>query len=101
MSFKSKESTRLSFLTIEMPYRNHVDLIRYLSEQKLPRRMLQLQNGITTDNASASESDGGSTDTGEDCIEDLGIQGVLESLGTSPYVIGDLKIMSLGNSLYT
>ncbi|XP_062170462.1 histone-lysine N-methyltransferase ATX2 isoform X1 [Alnus glutinosa] len=68
----------------------------YLSEQKLPRRMLQLQNGITTDNVSASESDGGSTDTGEDCIDDVGIQGALDGLGTSPYVIGDLKIMSLG-----
>jgi hypothetical protein len=76
-----------------------VALIRYLSEQKLPRRMLQLQNGITTDNVSASESDGGSTDTGGDCIDDVGIQGALDGLGTSPYVIGDLKIMSLGNSL--
>jgi len=69
-----------------------VALIRYLSEQKLPRRMLQLH-------VSASESDGGSTDTGGDCIDDVGIQGALDGLGTSPYVIGDLKIMSLGNSL--
>ncbi|KAG6667557.1 hypothetical protein CIPAW_01G108600 [Carya illinoinensis] len=68
----------------------------YLSEQKLPRRMLQLRNGITTDNVSASEDDGGSTDTGEDCLEDVEIDGASESLGTSSYVIGDLRIMSLG-----
>lgn len=68
----------------------------YLSEQKLPRRMLQLQNGITTDNVSASEDDGASSDTGEDCNEDVGIQGATKGLGTSPYVIGDLKIINLG-----
>lgn len=76
-----------------------MSLIRYLSEQKLPRRMLQLQNGITTDNGSASEDDGVSTDTSEDCIEDTGNERAGEGLGTSPYVIGDLQIMSLGNSL--
>ncbi|XP_050258287.1 histone-lysine N-methyltransferase ATX2 isoform X1 [Quercus robur] len=68
----------------------------YLSEQKLPRRMLQLQNGITTDNVSTSEDDGASTDTGEDCIEDAGIQGATQGLGTPPYVIGDVQILSLG-----
>lgn len=62
--------------------------------------MLQLRNGIATDNVSASEDDGGSTDTGEDCIEDVEIDGASDGLGTSSYVIGDLQIMSLGNSLW-
>lgn len=62
--------------------------------------MLQLQNGITTDNVSTSEDDGASTDTGEDCIEDAGIQGATQGIGTPPYVIGDVQILSLGNSLY-
>ncbi|XP_015887157.3 histone-lysine N-methyltransferase ATX2 [Ziziphus jujuba] len=69
----------------------------YLSEQKLPRRMLQLQNGINVDdNDDASGEDEGSSDSGEDYIEDLGIQRALESLRTSPYVIGDLQVISLG-----
>merc|ERR1711879_222188 len=33
---------------------------------------------------------------GEDRIEDVGIQGALEGVGTSPYVTGDFQIMSLG-----
>ncbi|KAF3457075.1 hypothetical protein FNV43_RR01732 [Rhamnella rubrinervis] len=65
----------------------------YLSEQKLPRRMLRLQSGINVD---ASGEDEGSTDSGEDYIEDLEIQKALERLRTSPYVIGDLEVISLG-----
>ncbi|CAK7348099.1 unnamed protein product [Dovyalis caffra] len=69
----------------------------YLSEQKLPRRMLQLQNGLKADSCeSASSEDEGSTDSGEDCIQDGGIRRILARLGTSPYVIGDLQIISLG-----
>ncbi|KAL3572554.1 hypothetical protein D5086_026458, partial [Populus alba] len=69
----------------------------YLSEQKLPRRMLQLQNGMKADSCeSASSEDEGSTDSGEDCIQDGGIRRILARLGTSPYVIGDLQIISLG-----
>ncbi|KAG5231903.1 histone-lysine N-methyltransferase [Salix suchowensis] len=69
----------------------------YLSEQKLPRRMLQLQNGMKADSCeSASSEDEGSTDSGEDCIQDGGIRRILARLGTSPYIIGDLQIISLG-----
>ena len=72
-------------------------MTRYLSEQKLPRRMLQLQNGMKADSCeSASSEDEGSTDSGEDCIQDGGIRRILARLGTSPYVIGDLQIISLG-----
>ncbi|KAJ4841207.1 hypothetical protein Tsubulata_043984 [Turnera subulata] len=69
----------------------------YLSEQKLPKRMLQLQNGMDAGSYKSSSSDDGqSTDSGEDCSNDERIQRILGSLRTSPYVIGDLQIISLG-----
>uniref|UniRef100_A0A2P2L8Y3 Histone-lysine N-methyltransferase ATX2 n=1 Tax=Rhizophora mucronata TaxID=61149 RepID=A0A2P2L8Y3_RHIMU len=69
----------------------------YLSEQKLPRRMLQLQNGMDANSCKDSGSeDEGITDSDGDCVKDEGIQRILRSLGTSPYVIGDLQIISLG-----
>lgn len=62
--------------------------------------MLRLQNGINVDeNEDASGDDEGSMDSGEDYVEDLEIQKALESLRTSPYVIGDLQVISLGNCL--
>ena len=69
----------------------------YLSEQKLPRRMLQLQNGIDVDDGEASSEDEGSIDSVEDHIKDQGIQITPGGPGDSPYVIGDLQIISLGN----
>ncbi|KAF9688319.1 hypothetical protein SADUNF_Sadunf02G0185100 [Salix dunnii] len=69
----------------------------YLSEQKLSIRMLQLQNGKKADSCeSVTSEDEGSTDSGEDCMQDGGIQRILARLGTSPYVIGDLQIISFG-----
>ncbi|KAJ8774382.1 hypothetical protein K2173_011631 [Erythroxylum novogranatense] len=69
----------------------------YLSEQKLPKRMLQLQNGKNADSSETLGSeDEGSTDSGGDCYKDEGIQKILGGLSTSPYVIGDLQILSLG-----
>ncbi|EEF34619.1 histone-lysine N-methyltransferase ATX2 [Ricinus communis] len=69
----------------------------YLSEQKLPRRMLQLQNSMNADSCkSASSEDEGSSDSSEDCIDNERIQRILRGLETSPYVIGDLQIISLG-----
>ncbi|KAK6255362.1 hypothetical protein SCA6_016667 [Theobroma cacao] len=69
----------------------------YLSEQKLPRRMLQLQNGIDVDDGEcASSEDEGSIDSVEDHIKHQGIQITPGGLGDSPYVIGDLQIISLG-----
>lgn len=81
---------------------NKFVLTRYLSEQKLPKRMLRLQNGINVDeDDDVSVDDNGYTDSGEDCVEDLGIQRILEGLRTSPYVIGDLQVISLGNFIWT
>uniref|UniRef100_A0A6N2NE06 PHD-type domain-containing protein n=1 Tax=Salix viminalis TaxID=40686 RepID=A0A6N2NE06_SALVM len=69
----------------------------YLSEQKLSIRMLQLQNGKKADSCeSVTSEDEGSIDSGEDCMQDGGIQRILARLGTSPYVIGDLQIISFG-----
>lgn len=69
----------------------------YLSEQKLPARMLRLRNGNTADNcASTSSEDEASSDSGEDCIVDGAFQRTAGGLGTSPYVMGDLRILNLG-----
>ncbi|BBG93501.1 trithorax-like protein 2 [Prunus dulcis] len=68
----------------------------YLNEQKLPRRMLRLQNGINIDECeSVSGEDEVSADSGEGCLDDVGILRTLDRLGTSPYVIGDLQITNL------
>lgn len=69
----------------------------YLSEQRLPRRMLLLQSGRTTDDCvSASDEDGESGDSAEDCMGNENSQRKLEGLGTLPYVLGDLQVISLG-----
>ncbi|KAJ8761591.1 hypothetical protein K2173_004367 [Erythroxylum novogranatense] len=52
-------------------------------------------------NADTCETLGGeddaSTDSGGDFYKDEVIQRILGSLGTSPYVIGDLQLLSLGS----
>ncbi|XP_031271305.1 histone-lysine N-methyltransferase ATX2-like isoform X2 [Pistacia vera] len=69
----------------------------YLSEQKLPRRMLLLRNGMVANVCeNTCSEDEGRSDSGEVCIKDERIQGTPGSLGTSPYVVGDLQIISLG-----
>ncbi|CAN6725527.1 unnamed protein product [Malus baccata var. baccata] len=69
----------------------------YLNEQKLPRRMLRLQNGINIDECeSISGEDEVSADSDEGCFDDAGIPRTLDYLGTSPFVIGDLQIINLG-----
>lgn len=79
-------------------YSNYLVLTRYLSEQKLPRRMLQLQNAIRADDAENSCSQHeGSLSSGENYLKDERLQGTVGSVGTSPYAFGDLQIQSLGN----
>ncbi|KAL4376625.1 hypothetical protein GQ457_02G042800 [Hibiscus cannabinus] len=69
----------------------------YLCEQKLPRRMLQLQNGRTEDGGDASCEDKGNIDSVEDHMKNnQGIQITLSGPGGSSYVIGDLQIISIG-----
>ncbi|XP_039045575.1 histone-lysine N-methyltransferase ATX2-like isoform X2 [Hibiscus syriacus] len=69
----------------------------YLCEQKLPRRMLQLQNGNTEDVGDASCEDKGNIDFIEDHRKkNQGIQITLSGPGGSSYVIGDMQIISLG-----
>ncbi|GMI70468.1 Arabidopsis TRITHORAX 1, SET DOMAIN PROTEIN 27 [Hibiscus trionum] len=69
----------------------------YLCEQKLPRRMLQLQNGKTEDEGDASCEDKGNIDSVEDHMKkNQGIQITLSGPGGSSYVIGDMQIISLG-----
>lgn len=59
--------------------------------------MLQLQNAIRADDGENSCSqDEGSLVSGENCFKDERLQGTLGSMGSSPYVFGDLQILSLG-----
>ena len=62
--------------------------------------MLRLQNGINVDESDPSGEGEGDTDLDEDCVKDLGVQRALESLRTSPYVIGDLQVISVGNCYF-
>ncbi|KAK4341469.1 hypothetical protein RND71_039970 [Anisodus tanguticus] len=63
----------------------------YLSEQKLSKRMLRLQNRINADNNTESEEDEGSSDS-----EDEGLRRKLEDLRSCPFELGDLQVVSLG-----
>ncbi|XAR58191.1 Histone-lysine N-methyltransferase [Bertholletia excelsa] len=67
----------------------------YLSEQKLPKRMLRMQNGIEADCERASQQDDESADSDKDCIGE-GISRKLEDLRTFPFETGDLQVISLG-----
>ncbi|KAL6188922.1 hypothetical protein ACLB2K_040313 [Fragaria x ananassa] len=69
----------------------------YLSEQKLPRRMLRLQKGINIDDCeSESGEDEMRTDSGDGCLDDVMIPRSLDCPGTSVLVMGDLQIIRLG-----
>ncbi|XP_004298031.1 PREDICTED: histone-lysine N-methyltransferase ATX2-like [Fragaria vesca subsp. vesca] len=69
----------------------------YLSEQKLPRRMLRLQKGINIDDCeSESGEDEMRTDSGDGCLDDVMIPRSLDFPGTSVLVMGDLQIIRLG-----
>lgn len=59
--------------------------------------MIQLQSGIGVDDGENTCSEDEGCNSGEVCIKDERIQGTPGSLGTSPYVIGDLQILDLGN----
>ncbi|KAI7990614.1 Histone-lysine N-methyltransferase ATX2 [Camellia lanceoleosa] len=69
----------------------------YLSEQKLPKRMLKMQNAVEADDcASGSREDEKGADSGEDCRGDERIHSKLEGTKTCPFEIGDLQVISLG-----
>lgn len=75
--------------------------IRYLSEQKLPKRMLRLRNGVEADDYdSEKEGDDCHADSDGECMEN-GLQRRLEALRRFPFEVGDLQIISLGKSLVT
>ncbi|KAK4778260.1 hypothetical protein SAY87_018447 [Trapa incisa] len=69
----------------------------YLSEQRLPRRMLRLQNDPPNgDHASLNDEGGECGESATDCINAEPSEILLGSVGNPPYVIGDLQITSLG-----
>lgn len=73
-------------------------LSRYLSEQRLPRRMLRLQNGPSSDDhGSLSNEDGQCGESAGDCVNGEQNERLLRGLEAPPYVIEDLQIISLGN----
>lgn len=73
-------------------------LSRYLSEQRLPRRMLRLQNGPSSEDRESLSGEGGECgESAGDCMNGEPTEKLLGGLGAPPYVIGDLQIISLGN----
>ncbi|OWM70979.1 hypothetical protein CDL15_Pgr013160 [Punica granatum] len=69
----------------------------YLSEQRLPRRMLRLQNVPNSDNGgSLSDGEGECGESAGDLMKGEQSERLLGGLEAPPYVIGDLHIMSLG-----
>ncbi|THG03246.1 hypothetical protein TEA_008114 [Camellia sinensis var. sinensis] len=78
-------------------YWNEVLQYLYLSEQKLPKRMLKMQNAVEADDCeSGSREDEKGADSGEDCRGDERIHSKLEGTKTCPFEIGDLQMISLG-----
>ncbi|KAL6970849.1 hypothetical protein U1Q18_030531 [Sarracenia purpurea var. burkii] len=69
----------------------------YLTEQKLPKRMLLMQNGIEANDCdSASQEDEDNAGSGEDFHGDGGIHRNLEGSKSFPFEMGDLQVISLG-----
>ena len=75
----------------------HLCIIRYLSIQKLPNRMLSLRKSNTTNNESASGEEEGIAILGDKGSGDEEIHKKLVDIRSCPFEIGDLKIISLGN----
>ncbi|BAT83120.1 hypothetical protein LR48_Vigan03g008900 [Vigna angularis] len=70
---------------------------RYLSEQKLPLEMLELQKRCAADNCNnVSREEGGCTDSGDDCLQGERTLLAKETVENFPYELGDLQILSLG-----
>ncbi|RAL54385.1 hypothetical protein DM860_001513 [Cuscuta australis] len=68
----------------------------YLSEQKLPKRMLCLQNGVEVDDYDGeNEADDCHANPDGDCMEN-GLPRMLEAHRCLPFQVGDLLIISLG-----
>ncbi|CAA3024743.1 histone-lysine N-methyltransferase ATX2-like [Olea europaea subsp. europaea] len=70
----------------------------YLSEQKLPKRMRQLRNGVEADNSDheMGEDEGGAESAAEDLMGNGEIRRKLEDLKSCPFGVGDLQVISLG-----
>lgn len=72
--------------------------IRYLSEQKLPKRMLSLRNGFQAGDYNCdSREDEGSTDSEKDVVRNEEIERRIEAVKSFPFEVGDLQIINLGN----
>ncbi|CAN4090750.1 unnamed protein product [Withania somnifera] len=63
----------------------------YLTEQKLSKRMLRLQNRFNAENNTEIEEDEGSSGS-----EDVELRRKLEDVRSCPFEFGDLQIVSLG-----
>ncbi|OVA05105.1 PWWP domain [Macleaya cordata] len=67
----------------------------YLSEQKLPSKMLRLQNGTRGEDSENGE-DKGSTCSDDDNKGDEVAERTLECIKSCPIEVGDLRVLSLG-----
>ncbi|XP_047317606.1 histone-lysine N-methyltransferase ATX2-like [Impatiens glandulifera] len=70
---------------------------KYLSEQKLPERMLLMQNNTKAEVCeSISQDDEDSVDLDQHCLGDEDVQNDIESSESFPLQIGDLQVLNLG-----
>ncbi|KAK4489122.1 hypothetical protein RD792_004916 [Penstemon davidsonii] len=70
----------------------------YLSERKLPEKMLQLRDGVETYNndSGSGEHENGSDSSDEECLSHDDIRKKLEDLKNCPLEAGELQVISLG-----
>lgn len=68
----------------------------YLSIQKLPRGMLQLQNGVGTDFKGESEEDEGSGGSKKKYLSNEIVQKKFKGSKSCPFIVGDLEVLKLG-----
>ena len=62
--------------------------------------MMRMQNGVEADDCDSDDQVvEENADSGEDCVGDEGIYRKICSLKTCPFEIGDLQVISLGNSM--
>ncbi|KAF6145841.1 hypothetical protein GIB67_028836 [Kingdonia uniflora] len=72
------------------------EAIMYLSEQKLPNRMLRLQNGVETDHSASSSGEDDEIIASDNYIGAEEARRISKCINACPFEIGDLQVISLG-----
>lgn len=71
-------------------------IIRYLSKQKLPKRMLRLRKSNNKDNECANGEEEGSTDSDDEVTRDTELKRTLERIRNCPFEVEELQVQSFG-----